>query len=892
MMILTTAGISAAAENTVSQAQAVSLKTADGTALTAGSVYTSEISVTDNGMYEFALSYTSDSAQDIVLKLSVDEKYPFDGAERLRFPCYWVNENDDWASESGDQYTPEQVIYGGTVESFAKDYSGESEFPYSFELAAGKHTVSLSVIQGSLALNGFSLIPAQSAEKYTRPEEKDLYSDCDPIIIEGENATVKNSRYLIPLSDAASILVHPSDVKNRKLNYIGGSNWSQPGQEIVWSFNAPADGYYCIGFEYRQSQAIGSATFRSMKIDGRAPFSESGRVRFNYTDTWDYMTYSDAEGVPYYIYLTKGAHTLSLESTVGALAQSYSSLKNVTAMMGDLYVEITKVVGESVDMYRSYELFNQVPDFNKRLSEITEKLAVVTQDMMALQNDSISSNVSVINDAVNVVKRMIDNPYTAHRYISEFYDAYSNLSAVMTDMTATPLDIDRIVLSGVKAPYGKEKISFVRRLKHSVERFAITFVGDYNTLSSDAAEGEALTIWINWGRDQAEAFNNILQDDFVKKSGIPVNVSVVNATLIQAIISGKGPDCLIQMARTEPVNLAMRGALRDLTEFSDYEEIAERFNENAELPYKYNGGVYALPLTQEFFVTFMRTDILGRLGIETPQTWQDFINAATVLQRNNLQAVIPYTALSDSGAVNTGVGGLNLFSTFLIQNGLSLYNEKGDACALSETPQIQTFVGWTDLYTKYKFQEITNFFNRFRLGSAPLGISTYTLYTQLKAAAPEIDGRWEIAMLPGTVGEDGSVDHSSAGWGTACSITKLSKQPEKAWKFLKWWTSAETQLKYSNMLESVLGPLGRVATANKDAFARMDWDAKMYSVLAEQSRQTVEIPEVPGGYYTARGIDQAFWNVTEAGKNPTEMIKKWSGVINTEISRKLNEYKQ
>ena len=209
---------------------------------------------------------------------------------------------------------------------------------------------------------------------------------------------------------------------------------------------------------------------------------------------------------------------------------------------------------------------------------------------------------------------------------------------------------------------------------------------------------------------------------------------------------------------------------------------------------------------------------------------------------------------------------------------------------MTQELQIRVFTEWAELYTKYKAPVTMNFYNRFRIGSAPLGVAPYTLYTELKAAAPEIDGRWIATLIPGTLREDGSVDHTSAGSGAGCAITKLSKHPEDAWKFLKWWTSADTQLKYSESLESLLGPLGRVASANIEALNRMIWDVQMLDNLNRQLDNVVQIPEVPGGYYTARGIDQVFWNVVEQNENPTDMMLKWGVVVDSEIERKRQEF--
>ncbi len=67
----------------------------------------------------------------------------------------------------------------------------------------------------------------------------------------------------------------------------------------------------------------------------------------------------------------------------------------------------------------------------------------------------------------------------------------------------------------------------------------------------------------------------------------------------------------MQMGEDVPVNYAMRGAAYDLTQFPDFEEVAKRFRESALTPYRYDGGVYALPEQQSFPMLFYRKDILG-----------------------------------------------------------------------------------------------------------------------------------------------------------------------------------------------------------------------------------------------------------------------------------------
>lgn len=70
----------------------------------------------------------------------------------------------------------------------------------------------------------------------------------------------------------------------------------------------------------------------------------------------------------------------------------------------------------------------------------------------------------------------------------------------------------------------------------------------------------------------------------------------------------------------------------------------------------------------------------------------------------------------------------------------------------------------------------------------------------------------------------------------------------------------------------------------------MDWDAAMLEQMLIQQKRTVELPEVPGGYYTTRSIDQAFWSVIEQGTPPMEAMSKWGEIADREIARKRAEY--
>ena len=143
-----------------------------------------------------------------------------------------------------------------------------------------------------------------------------------------------------------------------------------------------------------------------------------------------------------------------------------------------------------------------------------------------------------------------------------------------------------------------------------------------------------------------------------------------------------------------------------------------------------------------------------------------------------------------------------------------------------------------------------------------MAVVSYSMYAMLTAAAPEINQLWTMAPIPGTVREDGTIDRSVSGGGTAAVILKNSKRPDLAWEFIKWWTDADTQYSYANEIENILGASARHDTANVEALKRLSWDRESLKSLLEQWNNVKEIPEIPGGYYLSRVIDQAFWNLS------------------------------
>jgi len=861
-----------------------------------------------NIVFEYVLLDSSE--RDLDLGIMIDGKYPFDEANKLELPRIWADAGDFRTDDIGNQFAPEQKPYEGFTSKALFDISGSSVYPLEFALTKGTHTITVVTNSDSWAIKTIKLAsPDSNAPTYaelSKEYKTKGYKSVDvaPIVIEAENADLKSTRSLVPYADNSSNMVTPSSPTVSQINYIGGSNWKMPNEEISWYIDVPADGLYKFGAVFKQYLVINGFSYRHLRIDDVTPFAECANLQFNYDTSWQTFEFGNEDGA-YEFYLTAGKHKISLAGTMGNLASSYYKLKDVTSKIGNLYLEIIMITSEEPDKNRDYELFRTVPQFIERLTQYSDELKELVDEMQRLSGEKGSSYIAAINNMARVLDSMVKDKFEAHLYISDYFSQYTTLSSWLYEMQSMALCLDQIHIIPSESNFEFKNPGFFSNIAFGTRRFLASFDEAYSRISVSKKDGKTIKIWVNWGRDQAQVLNNLINESFVpyaeKELGYTVNVNLelVNADIIKGMLSGNAPDLSLHLARSTPINLALRGALVDLKQFEDYESVLDRFGDTASIPYEYNGGVYALPDQQSFYIMFYRTDLFEQLGIEPPTienpwTWEKFLAVTAVLQRNNMNAYIPYTKISNATVVNTGVGGLNLFCSILMQHGGEIYNDARDYCLLDSAASLQAFTYWTDMYTKYKIPVEASFYNRFRVGTMPLGIMSYTQYTTLAEAAPEITGRWAIATIPGVerTDENGNtyIDQTISGSGTGCSILSTSKNQLEAWTFLKWWTSAEVQSRYNTNVESIIGTISRITTANLEAFEDMSWERNDLEILLKQREWIVEVPEVPGSYYVSRSVDQAFWNVYNVENTPKDALTKWAYESNSEIKRKIAEY--
>ena len=869
----------------------------------------SGITVPKTGWYKVSFTYSGvegkGSSSDMELTLLVNGKVPFAEATNFVLPRTWVDDGGIRVSNQ-NEFAPEQKEVFDPQKKPLRDVNGFVSEDLCLYLEAGEVEFTLISTGEPVAIYAIHLDPPTTVLPYEEQVKAweaagvKKYTG-DEIVVEAELSLRKSDRTVVGLSDNSNPAVKPSDAYHQRVNYIGGSNWSMPDEEIVWTVKAPAAGLYKVGFHYRQNYLVNATSYRSLKVNGVHQYAEMATVGFEYKNNWKFME-SFANGDPILVYLNEGPNEVSLTVTLGAMNEFSAQMEDLTYKLGEMYRDIIAIIGETPDKNTDYELFVRIPTLQKEMEALREQIADMIASRRVGKKD-IDDNAAMLQKMDVVLEKMLKKQYEAQNYKGNFYDCYSSLTAQLQDMKNMALDLDTMVFASPDtAKFERNAATFWQKLWFGIQRFVASFLLDYNTSNGKGGDVN-LTLWVNWSRDQTMVLNSLINSSFVvQHPDINVTVRMTNASLLQGIMSGNGPDCSLSDSRTTPVNLAMRGALVDLSRFDDYDSLFYKegqefdcsayFVPGADEPYKYNGGVYALPSTQQFYMLFYRTDIFEEYNLELPKTWDEFLEVAGVLMLNNMQVGLPYTALTDIGQTNGGVASLNIFPTLLQQQGLSIYNADQTGTSFAEPETMRVFEEWTDFYTKYNLPKDYSFFNRFRIGLVPMAVQTYGQYSALSAAAPEIKGKWAMAEIPGYVNENGEIVNTQTGFGSACMILKDSQHHEEAWELLKWWMSTDTQHRYALDIETILGVAGRYTSANVNATLKLDWGKGANEIIEGQWRKVKEIAEIPGGYYVSRAIDQAFWNVLTMNENPKDMMKKWGEVADVEITTKIEQYKK
>ena len=855
-----------------------------------------EVTIQESGLYSLFLTYYQLPAlsKDILISVIVDDKMPFSEASDMSIPRLWKDKSEgniDAIEQDmyGNDLRPQQVEAPQWNIIGLRDAIGLYEKPYLFELTEGTHRIRISLKREAFALSEITLGNQKEAPDYqqyiSRYNESDYAKHTETVRLEAEKASLKNSSILAPsydLSDAATL---PIDASKIRINTIGGGNWNVPGSSISWTVKVPESGLYQLAFRAKQNFSEGMKAYRRLYINGKVPFKEADTIEFDYKQNWYIKTLGDNK--PLYVYFKDG-DILTLECDSSKLSMPMREIQQSVLELNNIYRDIIVITGTTPDIYQDYMLEEQIPGLKERMHAVRGRLNKVLKEINDLLGSESPEGLT-ISKTIKVIDELAEDTYFIPERLGTFKGGIESLSSLLLTIGGQPLQLDCIYFIPKSVEIPKARASLFSNLSYGFKRFVSSFFNDYNSFG--VLDGEkAIVVWANLGRDQVQLINRLKDEQFTEHTGIPVVLNMVSgdAVLLKAILAGKGPDVALNVAQTSPVNLAARKAIVDLKRF-DLSKLQQEIYETAWEPFKYNGGIYAIPETMNFDVMFYRTDIFNVLGLKPPETWDDFYNVLEVLQSNRLQVGLQEVDPNNQGNSHA----INTFNKFFFQNGGDYFNDKLSKTKFDTEIAYSSFEKVIDLYKKFGISRDINFFNRFRSGEAPLGIAGYGTYMQLQAAAPELRGLWSFTMIPGTRQKDGTINRLESSSVTGCvMISSNIKQDrvDQLFQFMEWWTGSETQIRYGSELEAINGLTFRIAPANHAVLENLGWSGDELAVIGEQMKQIKNPPQVLAGYTLSRSLTSAIRGAINNTNTPRRSLAIYNKDINYEIMRKRQEF--
>ena len=855
-------------------------------------------SVPQTGLYCMRVEYypVEGKGTSIVRTVRLDGQLPFNEARNVTFFRNWTDEvgkNGETIQQdpNGNDLRPQQVESPEWMTTEVTDASGLTAEPFAFYLTEGEHTLQLSAVQEPMAIGGITLFCPQelpTAEEVRSACRESGYTapQAEPIKIQAERPDSKTDAMMMPSSERSSPAMEPSDAAVLKLNVIGTTGWTQAGSGFTYAFEVKTAGLYQIGIKTRQNFNSGANNYRRILIDGAVPCRELNAFCFPYARGWNMTLLGDEAGA-YPIYLTAGRHTVSLVNTLGDMAEIMAECTDLLTACNKVYTDILVLTGPTPDVNRDYKFDSMIPDTLEQMAAISGSLKALCTKMESGKTTG-SADTKTLVQLYTQLDMMLENINRIAERMTAYQNDLDAFGSWINTMKSQPLAMDYLVVTPLGGELPAANAGFWETLAYHVENFLASFIVDYNDMNYGEAEKQ-ITVWVGsgmtGGRDQAQILKSMADDSFTPEHNISVSLKLVSmGALLPATLAGQSPDIALSLNANDAANYAFRGAAKNLREFADFEEIAGRFASGALVPLTFQDMVYALPETQTFLMMFYRKDILRDLGITNlPDTWDEVIALLPVLQKNQLEFGMP-------NATGAGASATAVFYSLLMQHNGQLYTDDTKRSLLDSDQAIEALTFHSDLYTQYELQQSMDFLNRFRSGSAPIGIFDYTLFNQLSVFAPELSGLWSFAPVPGTVQADGKINRTDLGSVTGCILMSQSKDPEAAWEFLKWWTDAPAQITFGQQLESIMGTAARYPTANQEAIYQLAWTNENYAVLKEQWKTVQGIPQVPGGYLTDRYVDFAFRDVVLSGKLAGDSLQAAAKTINSEIEQKRREF--
>lgn len=863
------------------------LYTGSSVLLRAGDNIQFDVTIPADGTYSISFDAAAESGMPEG-QLRINGEYPVSDLQRVIFPVFYRGTGTIFPKDryGNDALIPqEQHIRWSRVD--ARDVNFGLPYPLQIDLAAGDHRFEFTLNQGELYIGSIYLTaftPYPSYTDYLAAQSADEASGF-LLSMEAELPTYKNDTAARP-AYSASLTVTPYATYCQLMNTLGGESWKLSGSTVYYAFEVPEDGLYSISLRALQNTRNNFTVFRRFTINGEVPFEELNTVAFPHTFDWQDVHLGGE--TPYRIYLHQGVNVLGIEATAAPYQPAIDTIQEALLDINTLALEIKRLTGNQRDQYREWVISNYIPDVEERLNAIAQKLIDDKETLLTIDPSGASPEILTYQMAIDNLLFLAADPDKIPIHMGRFSEGTGSaaqlLGSLLPLLQNQALALDKVIIHSVDQMPQTPAVPVTTSMAEDFRRFLHSFRPDpYQVVG---ASDDELEVWVNRPRQYVNLLQLMADSTFTPQTGTRVKFSIMpdEAKLILANAADIQPDVALGVSTNNPYELAIRNALYDLRTFPDFDSFIDIYSPGALLGYIINDSVYALPETQDFWVTFYREDILNSLGIPVPQTWDEVIEVLPELQRYGMNYNTPLSA-------GTGQKNYLLTAPYLFNYGAPLYSEGGFATGLQSDEAVAAVRFMADSFTLYGMPLTTvNFYQELRYGNLPIGISNVETYIKLMTVAPEIGGLWSIDLYPATVHPDGTQNRYATGSAQTSIIFRNTNMPEEAWEFMKWWLSTETQSDFQEQLMLNYGPEFLWFSANTEAFSRLNIPQEHRDVILEQWQWLQEPVRLPGSYMQERELSNIWNRIVFDGANPRAAIDRSVITINREITRKMEEF--
>lgn len=707
-----------------------------------------EIDVPQSAVYYMNFDYlaNSESILPVEAGIMVNGGYPFYEMRQQKLESRWTAKPD----KVYDSYGNEVVSMPDKVYDWQNKYVQDSTYRYTqplgIELEQGKNTISIELNEGTLLLGDICLTAKPQVPEYTGSETA---AGDGFIEIQAEDFLYRNDSAIHATCEYDPDL-YPYQAGNRVMNTVDATSFGEGGQEVTYSFNAEKAGSYYIAFHYSQGDKADFPVFMNVRIDGELPNTAFENHAFAYEKKYEMYTMVDSDGSKISIPLEAGNHTISLQISMEPIRESLETIEKIMGRVNDLSLEVTKVAGTNKDKYRDFSLEAYIPGIGDMMTGWADELDQVMEDARAYnpKKNKIAAYASV-KIAENQLRSLAKKPDELIYRIDELATSTSSvnqhLANLIDSLNGNDFSLDSIYLYQEDAAkqLPKNKNIFTK-MWLGIVRFFTSF-GE-QAYSSTNTNPEHLQVSVNRSRQHLEIMQLLINEQFTPQTGIEVDLSLMpdQTKLVLANASGDSPDVATGVNYSIPFELGIRGALKDLTAFPDFADVAERYNAGLIMPYVIGDKIYALPETMNFQVMFYRKDILDKLGLEVPDTLEDVQAMLPDLQMRGLNFYYPT-------ARTVGMKTFLDTTPILFQSGGTLYDGAIDKAVLTSEENVEGFTTLTNLFTIYNLpKDVPNFYQHFRNGDYPIGISDFGNYNMISNAAESLTIYRDRQSSPGS----------------------------------------------------------------------------------------------------------------------------------------------